>query len=481
MSLDSGNGPQDPQESGRPNVRGGSSAKRRTVVDSGWDDFDPATAGASGTGYKRLTETDEGRNYKAPRSGGAGSVLRFTAFTLVLASLVLGGLYFFARPAVFHAVANWGAENPTALKLPLVADIVRTDLGPSLTKPIDATDAREVVFQIKYGESTAQIGDALVNAGLIADARAFVFEAIERDVTYNFLSGRHVLTRAMTVDQIIDALIVPAVAPPTVRVTFREGLRIEQIVAKLEYLEANPTDPKAKLTLDVSEYYQLATNPPADLLAKYTWLKLPAGVSLEGFLFPATYDIDPAATAVQLIEQQLDAFAATAPPALFALTPDQIYQTVQVASLVEPEAVLDADRPLVAGVYLNRLDAKKWPTGLLNSNPTVNYANDSLWLQSHPIASWVDYTFWVPVGGSTPLAQIEFPANIAPYNTYHHGGLPPTPICSPGLASLQAAVTPDTKDGYYYFLSKNDGTGALAFAHTNAEQIANEKKYGYIK
>jgi UPF0755 protein len=59
--------------------------------------------------------------------------------------------------------------------------------------------------------------------------------------------------------------------------------------------------------------------------------------------------------------------------------------------------------------------------------------------------------------------------------------LPPTPICSPGLASLQAAVTPDTKDGYYYFLSKNDGTGALAFAHTNAEQIANEKKYGYIK
>lgn len=477
MSLQSG---QDPPDTGRRGVRGGSGTKR-PFIDTGWDDFDPAAKDVPGAASRRGSGTQDSRNYRSARSGGIGTVLRFMAFTLVLASVVLGGLYFFARPLLFHAIANWGAENPTALQLPFVADIVRSDLGPSLTQPVGVSDFREVVFQITYGETTAEIGDALVEAGVIADARAFVFEAIERDATSNFISGRHVVTRAMTVDQVIDVLTKAPSAPPTIRLVFREGLRIEQMVAKLAYLEANPADPSVKLTLDVQQYYQLAANPSPDMLARYPWLKLPAGTSLEGFLFPATYDVDPTITALQLIDLQLDAFVANAPPALFEMTPDQIYQTVEVASLVEPEVKLDADRPLVAGVYVNRLDRKKWPTGLLNSNPTVIFANDSVWLQSHPISSWVDYTFWVEVGGTTPLAQIVFPAKIAPYNTYHSSGLPPTPICSPGLASLQAAVKPDTASGYYYFLSKNDGTGGLAFAHTNAEQIANEKKYGYIK
>ena len=474
-------GGQDQQDRGRRGGRRGAPATRRPYVDTGWDDYDPATADSAGEKSRQAAAAEERRNYKKARSGGPGTVLRFTLFTVVLASLVLGGLYFFARPALYHAIADWGAENPTALKLPFVGDIVRNELGTSLSQPVDAADVRGVVFQIKYGESTAEIGNALVQAGVIISARAFVFEAIERDATYTFMAGRHVVSKAMTVDQIITVLTAPPVAAPIVRVTFREGLRIAQMVAKLEDLEANPVDPAVKLTIDVSEYYRLLTNPPVDLVSRYSWIKLPAGASLEGFLFPATYDLEPATTALQLIEMQLDAFAAQAPPELFSLTPDQIYQTVQVASLVEPEVTLPADRPFVAGVFVNRLDPKKWPTGLLNSNPTVNYANDSAWLATHPIASWVGYTFWVPVGGTTPLGEIVFPDAIAPYNTYRHGGLPPTPICSPGLASLQAAVKPDTADGYYYFLAKNDGSGGLAFAHDQAEQIANEKKYGYIK
>jgi UPF0755 protein len=449
-------------------------------IDTGWEDYEDGGTNA-GAGPKLVSGTVEGRDYKSGRAGGLGSVLRFAVFTAVIAGLVLGGLYFLARPAVFRAIADWGAENPTALKLPFVPDIVRSELGPSLTTPVDPADFREVVFQIGLGETPAEIGAALEKSGVVTDGRAFVFEAIERDKTYNFIAGRHIVSRAMTIDQIIDSLTSPQVAPPTVRIVFREGLRIEQMIAKLEYLEAHPADPGVVLKLDVEEYYRIVTNPPATLLAQYSWIKLPPGATLEGFLFPATYDVDPSITALALVEKQLDAFANSAPPILFDRTPDQIYQTVQVASIVELEAALDADRPLVAGVYLNRLDRKKWPTGLLQSNPTVNYANDSLWLIAHSHASWVDYTFWVPVGGTTPLAKIEFPDQIAPYNTYRHPGLPPTPICSPGQASLLAAVQADTADGYYFFLSKNDGTGELAFAHTNAEQIANEKKYGYIK
>ncbi len=478
MKLRSG---RDPGKGGRRGVRDGDPATRRPFVDTGWDGYDPAeSADAPSSGPKQVAGTEDRRNYRSSRSGGIGSLLRFAVFTLVLGGIVLGALYAFARPPIVHAIVDWGAENPTGLKLPFVADLVRGELGASLTEPVDATDFREIVFQIKYGDTTAEIGDALVQAGVITDARAFVFESIERDETYSFIAGRHVVSKAMTVDQIIDSLTTSPSSAPIIRITFREGLRIEQMVAQIEATEANPTDPALTLKLDVNLYYQLAMHPTPDLLARYAWLKLPEGASLEGFLFPATYDVPLGSSALQLIEQQLDAFAANAPPALLVLPPDQIYQAVQVASLVEPEATLDTDRPLVAGVFVNRLDRKKWPTGLLNSDPTVHYANDTVWLEANPISSWVDYTFWQPVTGSTPLAKIVFPEKIAPYNTYAHGGLPPTPICSPGLASLEAAVTPDIQDGYYYFLATNDGTGALAFAKTNAEQIANEKKYGYL-
>jgi UPF0755 protein len=477
MTMRSG---QDPKNEGRRGVRNSRSAPKTPFVDTGWDGYDPDEPVESGSVQKQAEASENRRNFKASRAGGAGAVLRFALFAFVLGGLVLGSLYFFARPAVVHAIASWGAENPNALQLPFVADIVRSDLGTTLTQPVDATDFSEVVFQITEGETTAEIGQKLLGAGLIADDRAFVFEAIERNQTRSFIAGRHVLSKAMTVDQIIDKLTSAPVAPPTVHVVFREGLRIEQMVAKLEYLEANPADPAVTLKLDVAEYYTLAKNPPALLVARYPWLKLPPGASLEGFLFPATYDLAPATTPLELIEQQLDAFAANAPAGLVDLAPDKIYETVQIASLVEPEAKLDADRPLVAGVYVNRLDIKKWPTGLMNSDPSVQYAIDSVWLSNNPMSSWVTYSFFTSLGDGTPLAKLTFPDAYAPYNSYSHAGLPPTPICSPGAASLLAAMSPDTTDGYYYFLAKNDGSNGLVFAKTNEEQIANEKKYGYI-
>ena len=463
------------------NPRPGDPSARRPVLDTGWSDYDPDRTAASAESGKAKPEwSNPPRDYRSSRSSGFGTVARFAVFAVVAAALVLGGLFFVVKPIVSSSLANWAAENPTALKLPFMADIVRSELGTKLTQPVNAADSTNVAFQITADETPKQIADELVNAGLISDARAFVFESLVKGVSSTFISGRHVLNKSMTVDQIIAALIVPPSAPPTIKIPFREGLRIEQIVAKLEYIEANPTDPTAKLQLDVNTYYKDAMNPPADLLAQYPWLKLPAGASLEGFLFPATYDVAPDITPLKLLGEQLDAFASYAPPQLLLLPPDQIYRAVQIASLVEPEVKLDVDRPLVAGVYVNRLDAKKWPTGLLNSNPSVTYASDSVWLKDNPMPSWVDYTFWVEPTTGPAFAKIDFPEQFAPYNTYAHGGLPPTPICSPGLASLQAAFAPDTKDGYYYFLATKDASGSIVYAKTNAEQIANEKKYGYL-
>jgi UPF0755 protein len=357
----------------------------------GWDDFAPPTADDVAEG-RLPASLDSRRDFRSGRSSGPGQVIRFALFTVLLGGLVVGGLYFVARPIVVGGIVDWAAENPTALKLPFVADVVRDQLGSSLTQPVDARDQNPIVIIIGPNETPREIGDQLVKAGAITEARALVFQAIVRDATSDFQIGRHVVSKSLTVDEMISILTQPPVAPPTVRITFREGLRIEQMVAKLEYLEANPVDPTAPLTMSPSQFYQLAMNPPADLLASYSWLKLPAGASLEGYLFPATYDVAPDTTPIQLLTMLLDAFASHAPPELLALQPDQIYQKVQVAALVESEAKVDSDRPLIAGVYINRLNPKIWPTGLLNANPTLNYANDSVWLQdpAHPIATWVD-------------------------------------------------------------------------------------------
>lgn len=451
---------------------------RHDVVDRGWDDYIPPDP-EEATAAPRAAPAEQRRDYHRTRAGGPGRFLEFALFAAVLGGLVVGGLYFVARPLVVNGIVDWAAENPTALSLPYVSAIVRGALWSNISQPVDATDTKAIVVTIDAGATPAQIGDQLVGAGLIKDTRAFVFEAISKGVTEDFQEGRHVLSRSMTVDQIIGVLTTPPVAPPTVRITFREGLRIEQMVALLEYIEANPVDPTAPLTMNVAQFYQLVEHPPAAMLAGYPWLKVPAGASLEGFLFPATYDVAPDITPAQLIGMLLDAFASHAPPSLFLLTPDEIYQKVQIASLVETEAKVDSDRALIAGVYVNRLNPKLWPTGLLDADPTLNYANNSVWLEANPMSSWVDYTFWDPIKTTVPYGQVVFPGSLAYYNTYHHPGLPPTPICSPSAASLVAAITPDTSDGYLYFLAKTDGSGTHAFAKTQAEQNANLKKYGY--
>jgi peptidoglycan lytic transglycosylase G len=449
----------------------------RAVLDRGWDDYIPPDEVE--LEQARRPRRAGSRDYGSSRSGGLGTFARFALLAAVLGSLVVGGLYFVARPIVANGITDWAAENSTALKIPFVSDIVRGTLWSSISLPVNPADSTAVVVVINEGATPPQIADELVQAGVLSDARAFVFEAIQKGVTADFQVGRHVVSKAMNVDQIIAVLIAPPSAPPSVRLTFREGLRIEQMVALLEYKEAHPDDPTAPLQMNPSQFYEEATNPPAALLAQFTWLKLPPGASLEGFLFPATYDIAPDTTPDQLLTMLLDAFASHAPPALLQLPPDQIYQKVQIASLVETEAKVDSERPLIAGVYTNRLNPKLWPTGLLDANPTLNYANDSVWLQAHPIDSWVNYTFWNSIQSSVPLSQVVFPDGLAAYNTYHHAGLPPTPICSPDAPSLLAALQPDTADGYLYFLAKNDGSGTHAFAKTQAEQNANLQKYGY--
>jgi uncharacterized YceG family protein len=176
--------------------------------------------------------------------------------------------------------------------------------------------------------------------------------------------------------------------------------------------------------------------------------------SVEGFLFPATYAFVRQTTAGQLIHQQLLAFdqrwsAVTRSPRAKKLTP---YAVVTIASMVEREAVLPRERPLIAAVIYNRLD-KKMPLGI---DATIRYG--------------------LGIQGTRPLTAAEL-ANPSPYNTDLHTGLPPTPIGNPGLPSLRAAAAPADVD-YLYYLRRPDSQ-AHFFTDSEAVFCAKAAAWGY--
>jgi UPF0755 protein len=154
------------------------------------------------------------------------------------------------------------------------------------------------------------------------------------------------------------------------------------------------------------------------------------------------------------------------------------YQVLALASIVEREAVLDEERPLIAGVYQNRIDGIPGiKNKILNADPTVFYAWDTMQLGAMDFDQWKTYKFWAPPG--VPLRDIKVPEALLGYQTYTQPGLIPGPIATPTLASIDAALHPDTADKYIYFLAIPDGGGKHVFAKTAKEHEANKKKYGY--
>jgi len=407
--------------------------------------------------------------------GGGGLVgfLKFLIFALVLAAIVLAIALTALRPAVGTAVMAVAEDNPAALQLPFVADIVRENLGTALTTPA-STDPAQVQFLVESGDSAKTIATRLQSEGLLADSRTFIFIATTEQLTGSLQAGTFVLRKNMTPDQLVNSLLKPP-AVPYVDIALRTGLRLEQITAKLETLTS--------LQMDASEFYDIAKSPPPDLLADYPWLAAtlkdaPKGASLEGFLWPATYRVLPDTTPEELVRLMLDKFAANVGPDRMAVAKDRglnFYQIMTMASIVEREAQLDEEKALIAGVYSNRLDPKKWPTGLLQSDPTIFYIHDSLELAKLNVADWTKFTFWAPIKGG--LTDETLPDALAGYNTYTSKGLPPGPISTPTLTSIDAALEPDTKDGYLFFVAKGDGSKTTAFAKTLKQHQANVKKY----
>jgi UPF0755 protein len=457
MSIRGGRGPRDEQDNG----------------------------GTYRNGYHRTGRYGRGpgdqRKYEryGSRTGGMGGILRFLLFLGLLAGGVLLVMVTVARPLVRAVVVPWADDNPAALRIPFVEDMVREDIGPALTEPAAGT-GDEIAFTVDSGDTPATVAPRLAEQGIIRSERAFLFQARLDDLGSKLTAGQFALAGNLTPAQVVDGLVSNRITVRSVPVTFREGLRIEQMTAKLEA--------DANTGIDAQEFYKLATDPPDSLLADFPWLLEkgvhPKGTSLEGFLYPATYDVRVgdanATTAEDLIRMMLTAFYDRVGEDRLNVAEKRglsFHEILTMASIVEREAVLDEERPIIAGVYQNRLNAKKWPTRLLQSDPTIFYVHDTLKLADMKLPEWTKYVFWdsLPEGYRLPK---PLPDDIAGYNTYTSRGLPPGPIANPAVASIDAALAPDTKKGYLFFIAKGDGTGSSAFARTQAEHDRNVSKYG---
>jgi UPF0755 protein len=273
----------------------------------------------------------------------------------------------------------------------------------------------------------------------------------------------------MSPQQLVDALQQAPI--PVVRVALREGLRLEQITAYLQTLS---------LELDAADFYALASEPSAELRADYAFLSsLPDGRSLEGYLGSGTFEVFPDVSAEELLRMLLDQWqrqVGEAPLAAAEAADREFYEVLTLASIVEREAAVEEERRLIAGVYANRLDPKRW-RGVLNADPTVIYGVDTAALRGMELSEWPGYAFWTLP--STALGEVQLPEDLRGYNSYRVKGLPPGPICTPTRASIEAALEPDTDKGYLYFVLIPDGTRKHAFARTFDEHRQNLRKYGY--
>lgn len=295
-------------------------------------------------------------------------------------------------------------------------------------------EGEQVEVVIAEGEGAKSVAKTLQDAGLIANTSEFTNRLTELGAENSLQPGTYVLTGGQSVDDIIKVLQTPVEAETF---TVPEGCTVSQTAAIVEEASAGTikADDFVKAASDASKY-----------ASKYAFLAEAGTNSLEGFLFPKTYPLEPDATAEAIIRSMLDQYAQETAKLDWSYAENNglsEYDAVKLASIVEKES--DAEhRATVASVFYNRL-ASDW---LLQSDATVAYY----------------------VGHDPTAADVE---TENPYNTYFIEGLPPTPINSPSLACLQAVCSPE-ETGYFYFYFEPDDKGNMkyTFSETYEEHQA---------
>jgi UPF0755 protein len=340
--------------------------------------------------------------------------------------------------------------SPDALELRLVGFYLR--MQDQLVQTPVGTDASLRSFSIEQGETASTVSTRLQEEGLIGDAELFRLYMRYHGIDQKLAAGRFDLAPNMPMPEIAERLQRPQVEE--IVVTVPEGMRAEEVADLLN----------VRSIMDGEAFLSMVRGGSASAHALGEYSFVPDGLtSLEGFLFPDTYRLPAQATPADLIRRMLDNFGQRVTPEVLAPATAAgrgLSQVLTMASIVEREARLADERPIIASVYWNRVSgACSAETGgaYLQADPTVQYA------AGRPGEWW-----WKP-------PSVEAYQEIqSPYNTYLRPGLPPGPIASPGLSAIQAAAEPE-KTAYCFFLAMGDGSHV--FASTLAEHQANIARY----
>ncbi|MCK5115062.1 MAG: endolytic transglycosylase MltG [Candidatus Aegiribacteria sp.] len=291
----------------------------------------------------------------------------------------------------------------------------------------------ECIFTVEKGWGARRISQVLSDSGLVRCRLYLLWSYSRLDGSPPMQAGIYYFDDSMTPDSILGILTRGDVLPvETSWVTISPGLTLTQSISLLSEGTGIPLIVLESLSTD--SIFLVSNDLPV----------------LEGYLFPETYEFADTLDASEILTRIIQTGKARWPEDIDELLENTgltLHETIILASIVEREARVDSERAVVAGVFLSRMR-----NGMkLESCATVQYALGFV----KEVLLYSDL-------------EIE-----DPYNTYLYEGLPPGPICSPGLPSIDAAFSPDTAEGYLYFVSREDGTGIHLFARTYRGHLAN--------
>jgi UPF0755 protein len=307
-------------------------------------------------------------------------------------------------------------------------------------KAVDINDNTPIRVEIPSGSTTNDIAEILYENDLISNIRAFKYYAEKIGSDAKLKAGTYVLSRNMNADDLLNSLIKGGASGNTYDITVIEGLTKEEMAEAL----ADQTG------LDYERFIELMESPEL-FEDDFEFFKDSSLTNLQGYLMPDTYNVyadSREEDIIRVLLREFDKFYRDEIRPRMENTPLTFDEVINLASIVEKEALLDEERDEVAKVFLNRLEINM----KLQSCATVNYAN-GVWKER------------------LTYDDIEIDS---PYNTYVIEGLPPTPINSPGKISIIAVLEPADVD-YLYFVAKGDGSHY--FSNTYDEHIDAAEEY----
>ncbi|MFA5837118.1 MAG: endolytic transglycosylase MltG [Bellilinea sp.] len=361
---------------------------------------------------------------------------------LVLTCILAAGVFWLAESIPAMAQEAFGPPNPLLGRVQRIQYSVQLLLARNdLLNPVNAISSVSQSFTITPGESVNSVGLRLEQAGLVNNAAAFRLYLIYSGLDTNLQAGDYDLSPAWNTLELAQKL--QDSTPLEVTFVILPGWRAEEIAASLQ---------TSGLSIQSDEFLVAVYNPPVEILDA---LGIQAG-SLEGFLFPGEYRLLRTTNLnglLRVLAIEFNAHLTAELRAGFEQHGLDLQQAVILASIVQREAMVAEESPMIASVFYNRLDA-----GIkLDSDPTVQYALGFNQGQA---------TWWT---NPLSLADLE---TFSAYNTYQNAGLPPGPISNPGLAALQAVAFP-ADSPYYYFRARCDGSGMHNFAVSFEEHLQN--------